>query len=241
MDTSAGEGAGKIPQHIAVIMDGNGRWAKQRGLPRLAGHRAGTENIRSIVSACAHAGVQVLTLYAFSTENWNRPSLEVQGLMQILGDFIDREMQNLHAQNVKLRHLGRLEGLAPRLRGKVVDAIELTRHNTGLTLAIAFNYGGRADLVDAVREIVACGVAAETIDETVIAAHLSTRGLPDPELVIRTSGERRLSNFLIWQAAYSEFWFTPVFWPDFRPEHLQQAISDYGRRERRFGGLSEET
>ncbi|GIV89072.1 isoprenyl transferase [Chloroflexus sp.] len=229
----------KIPQHIAVIMDGNGRWAQQRGLPRLAGHRAGTENIRPIVTECARLGVRVLTLYAFSTENWNRPSVEVQGLMQILSDFIDREIRNLHAQNVHLRHLGRLDGLSPHLREKVKYAIDLTRNNTGLILAIAFNYGGRADIVDAVRAIVASGIPADQITDEVISAHLSTHGLPDPDMIIRTSGERRLSNFLIWQSAYSEYWFTPVFWPDFRPEHLHQAILDYGRRERRFGGLPE--
>lgn len=228
----------RIPQHIAIIMDGNGRWARQRGLPRLAGHRAGTENIRSIVTACADAGVRYLTLYAFSTENWSRPSLEVQGLMQILGDFIDRETQSLHKEGVHLRHLGRLEGLSERLKQKVRQAIDLTRENTRLTLAIAFNYGGRADIVDAVRALVAQGLPPDAITETAISAHLSTSGMPDPDVVIRTSGEWRLSNFLIWQSAYSEYWNTPIFWPDFRPEHLLQAINDYGRRERRFGGLS---
>jgi undecaprenyl diphosphate synthase len=229
----------RIPQHIAVIMDGNGRWASQRGLPRLAGHRAGTENIRAIVSEASRLGVRYLTLYAFSTENWNRPSFEVQGLMQILGDFIDRETQNLHAQQVRLHHLGRLAGLNPLLAHKVEQAVTLTQANSGLTLAIAFNYGGRADIVDAVRQIVAAGVDASQIDEQMISSHLSTSGMPDPDMVIRTSGERRLSNFLIWQAAYSEYWFTPIFWPDFRPEHLQQAISEYGKRSRRFGGLGE--
>ncbi len=229
----------RIPQHIAVIMDGNGRWASQRGLPRLAGHRAGTENIRAIVSEASRLGVRYLTLYAFSTENWNRPSFEVQGLMQILGDFIDRETQNLHAQQVRLYHLGRLAGLNPLLAHKVEQAVTLTQANSGLTLAIAFNYGGRADIVDAVRQIVATGVDASQIDEQMISSHLSTSGMPDPDMVIRTSGERRLSNFLIWQAAYSEYWFTPIFWPDFRPEHLQQAISEYGQRSRRFGGLGE--
>lgn len=229
----------RIPQHIAVIMDGNGRWASQRGLPRLAGHRAGTENIRAIVSEASRLGVRYLTLYAFSTENWNRPSFEVQGLMQILSDFIDRETQNLHAQQVRLRHIGRLAGLNSFLAQKVEQAVALTQANSGLTLAIAFNYGGRADIVDAVRRIVATGVDASQIDEPLISSHLSTSGMPDPDMVIRTSGERRLSNFLIWQAAYSEYWFTPIFWPDFRPEHLQQAISEYGKRSRRFGGLSE--
>jgi undecaprenyl diphosphate synthase len=183
--------------------------------------------------------VRYLTLYAFSTENWNRPSFEVQGLMQILGDFIDRETQNLHAQQVRLHHLGRLAGLNPLLARKVEQAVTLTQANSGLTLAIAFNYGGRADIVDAVRQIVAAGVDASQIDEQMISSHLSTSGMPDPDMVIRTSGERRLSNFLIWQAAYSEYWFTPIFWPDFRPEHLQQAISEYGKRSRRFGGLGE--
>ena len=229
----------RIPQHIAVIMDGNGRWARQRGLPRLAGHRAGTENIRAIVSEADKVGVRFLTLYAFSTENWGRPSVEVQGLMQILADYIDRETRNLHEQNVRLRHLGRLEGLSPRLRKKVQQAIDLTAGNSGLTLAVAFNYGGRADIIDAVRRVVALGISPDQIDERQIDRHLSTHGMPDPDLVIRPSGEHRLSNFLIWQAAYSEYWFTPVLWPDFRPEHLHQAISDYGRRERRFGGLSE--
>ncbi len=206
----------------------------------MAGHRAGTENIRAIVAACTDLGVRYLTLYAFSTENWSRPSLEVQGLMQILSDFIDRETRDLHRNGVQLRHIGRLEGLSERLRRKVGYAIDLTRENTRLTLAIAFNYGGRADIVDAVRALIAKGVSAEEITEQAIADHLATRGIPDPDMVIRTSGEWRLSNFLIWQTAYSEYWFTPIFWPDFRPEHLQQAIEDYRRRERRFGGLIEQ-
>lgn len=230
-----------LPTHIAIIMDGNGRWAKQRGLPRMAGHRAGTENIRAIVSECSTIGVRYLTIYAFSTENWSRPSLEVQGLMQILSDFIDRETKNLHEQQVRLRHLGRLEGLSPRLRSKVQYAIDLTGKNTGLTLAVAFNYGGRADIVDAVRRLIAEGATPDQIDEHLISDHLYTSGMPDPDIVIRTSGERRISNFMIWQAAYSEYWFTPVLWPDFRPEHIHQAIRDYGRRERRFGGLSEQS
>jgi undecaprenyl diphosphate synthase len=231
----------RVPRHIAIIMDGNGRWARQRHLPRLAGHRAGTENIRRIVTECAEQGVQYLTLYAFSTENWSRPSAEVDGLMSILSDFIDRETINLHREGARLRHLGRLENISAELRQKILDAIELTRHNTRITLAVAFNYGGRADIVDAVRELIALGVKPEEVNEAVISDHLSTRGMPDPDLIIRTSGEWRLSNFLIWQAAYSEYWTTPVYWPDFSPEHLRQAIYDYGQRERRFGGLSEES
>ncbi|MGQ9547963.1 MAG: isoprenyl transferase [Roseiflexus sp.] len=230
----------RIPRHIAIIMDGNGRWARQRHLPRLAGHRAGTENIRRIVTECAEQGVQYLTLYAFSTENWSRPSAEVDGLMRILSDFIDRETINLHREGARLRHLGRLENISAELRQKILDAIELTRHNTRITLAVAFNYGGRADIVDAVRELISLGVKPEEVTEALIGNHLSTRGMPDPDLIIRTSGEWRLSNFLIWQAAYSEYWTTPVYWPDFSPEHLRQAIYDYGQRERRFGGLSEE-
>lgn len=231
----------RIPRHIAIIMDGNGRWARQRHLPRLAGHRAGTENIRRIVTECAEQGVHYLTLYAFSTENWSRPSAEVDGLMRILSDFIDRETINLHREGARLRHLGRLDNISAELRQKIRDAIELTRHNSRITLAVAFNYGGRADIVDAVRELIALGVKADEVTEEMIADHLSTRGMPDPDLIIRTSGEWRLSNFLIWQAAYSEYWTTPVYWPDFSPEHLRQAIYDYGQRERRFGGLSEES
>lgn len=228
-----------IPQHIAVIMDGNGRWARQRGLPRLAGHRAGTENIRKIVTACTDLGVRYLTLYAFSTENWSRPSKEVQGLMNILSEFIDREMEALHEQGVHIRHLGSLHGISDKLIQKVHYALELTSQNDRLTLAIAFNYGGRSDIAGAVREIIAQGVPPEAITEQTIRDHLTTRGLPDPDLVIRTSGEWRLSNFLIWETAYSEYWTTPVFWPDFGPDHFRQAIYEYGQRERRFGGITE--
>ncbi len=230
----------RVPRHIAIIMDGNGRWAKRRGLPRLAGHRAGTENIRRIVRECVEQRVRCLTLYAFSTENWTRPSREVDGLMRILSEFIDRETRNLHEENVQIRHLGRLEGISETLKRKIQWAIDLTRDNQRLTLAVAFNYGGRSDIVDAVRALVAQGLPPDAIDEQQISDHLSTRGMPDPDLIIRTSGEWRLSNFLIWQAAYSEYWVTPVFWPDFDSEQLQQAIQDYGQRERRFGGLSSE-
>jgi undecaprenyl diphosphate synthase len=230
----------RVPRHIAIIMDGNGRWARKRGLPRLAGHRAGTENIRRIVTECVAQGVGHLTLYAFSTENWSRPSAEVDGLMRILGEFIDRETANLHREGARIRHLGRLENLSDQLQRKIHWALDLTRANERLTLAVAFNYGGRDDIVGAVRALVARGVAPEMITEEAITEQLSTCGMPDPDLIIRTSGEWRLSNFLIWQAAYSEYWTTPVFWPDFTPDHLRQAIEDYGQRKRRFGGLSEE-
>lgn len=224
-------------RHIAIIMDGNGRWAQQRGLPRLAGHRAGTENIRRILRECVDQGVRYLTLYAFSTENWTRPSLEVNGLMRIFSEFIDREVNELHKEGVQVRHLGRMEGVSELLQKKIRRAVDLTRDNTRVTLAVAFNYGGRADIVDAVRELVLEHPPSESIDERTISNHLSTRGMPDPDLIIRTSGEWRLSNFLIWQAAYSEYWITPIFWPEFGPEHLRQAIQEYGQRERRFGGL----
>ncbi len=228
-----------VPQHIAIIMDGNGRWAKQRGLPRAMGHRAGTENIRRIVQECKTLGVRYLTLYAFSTENWNRPGPEVRALMMILGEFIDRETEALHREGVHIRHLGSMQGLSPQLQEKVRYALDLTRHNTALTLAVAFNYGGRADIVYAVQEIVRQGVAPEAITEELISEHLYTRGMPDPDLVVRTAGEFRLSNFLIWQAAYAEYYSCPVFWPDFGPEDLRQAITAYGQRERRFGALPE--
>jgi undecaprenyl diphosphate synthase len=229
-----------VPRHIAVIMDGNGRWARRRGLPRLAGHRAGTENIRRIVEECTNHGVGYLTLYAFSTENWQRPSREVNGLMTILGEFIDRETHNLHRNGVQIRHLGRLDGLSDHLTRKVLRAIDLTRGNERMVLAVAFNYGGRSDLVDAVRELAALGIPMHEVTEELISAHLSTRGMPDPDLIIRTSGEWRISNFLIWQSAYSEYWTSPVFWPEFGPDQLRQAIVDYGQRERRFGALPEQ-
>jgi undecaprenyl diphosphate synthase len=227
------------PSHIAIIMDGNGRWAKQRGLPRLAGHRAGVENIRRILTECVEQGIRYLTIYAFSTENWSRPSAEVEGLMRIFSEFLDRETNSLHEQGVQIRHLGSMHNVSPMLRRKTQAALDLTRDNERITLCVAFNYGGRADIVEAVRAIMAQGVPPSAIDEQCISEHLSTRGLPDPDLIIRTSGEWRLSNFLIWQAAYSEYWVTPVYWPDFSPEQLRQAIHDYGQRERRFGGLIE--
>lgn len=230
----------RVPRHIAIIMDGNGRWARRRGLPRLAGHRAGTENIRRIVTECVAQGVGYLTLYAFSTENWSRPSAEVNGLLRILSEFIDRETGNLHREGAQIRHLGRMDNVSEALQRKIRSAIEQTRTNQRLVLSVAFNYGGRADIVDAVRALVAKGVPANAITEEAIAEHLSTRGMPDPDLIIRTSGEWRLSNFLIWQAAYSEYWTTPVYWPDFSPELLRKAIEDYGQRERRFGGLTAE-
>ena len=229
----------RIPRHIAIIMDGNGRWAKRRGLPRLAGHRAGVENIRRILRECVELGVQYLTIYAFSTENWSRPSAEVEGLMRIFSEFLDRETRSLHAEGVKICHLGSMRGVSSSLQRKTQAALDLTRDNQRIHLCVAFNYGGRADIVEAVRALIGEGVAADAVTEQMISERLSTGGIPDPDLIIRTSGEWRLSNFLIWQAAYSEYWVTPTFWPDFSPELLRQALQEYGQRERRFGGLSE--
>ncbi len=227
--------AWEVPAHIAIIMDGNGRWARQRNLPRLAGHRAGTENLRRVIRACAEFGVRYLTIYAFSTENWARPREEVEGLMEIMREFIDRELDELDAEGVQIRHVGKLEGVRPELQAKVREAIERTRGNQRLVLNVAFNYGGRDEIVRAVRLIVQEGIPAEEITEETIADRLYTAGVPDPDLVIRTSGEVRTSNFLLWQSAYAEWYFTPVFWPDFGREHLLEAIADYNRRERRFG------
>jgi len=228
-----------VPQHIAIIMDGNGRWAKQRGLPRVAGHRAGVENIRRIVQESEAQGVKYLTIYAFSTENWNRPGPEVRALMMLFSEFIDRETRNLHREGVRILHLGTVEGLSATLQRKVRYAIDLTSQNQRMTLAVALNYGGRADIVQAVRSLMAQGVAANDVTEEVLCEHLYTHGMPDPDLVVRTAGEFRLSNFLIWQAAYAEYYSSPVFWPDFGPEELRQAIAAYGQRERRFGALPE--
>jgi undecaprenyl diphosphate synthase len=232
--------ATRIPNHLAIIMDGNGRWARSRGLPRLAGHRAGTENIRRVLEACVEHGIKILTLYAFSTENWGRPSAEVRGLMRILEQTIDRELPELHRNGVQLRHIGRLDGIAEGLRQKVREAIELTKDNDRIIVNVAFNYGGRTEIVDAVRRIVEAGVAPEQLDETLFSQYLYTAGLTDPDLIIRTAGELRVSNFLIWQGAYAEYYATPTYWPDFDEEELYSALLEYDRRERRFGLLSEQ-
>ncbi len=225
----------EIPLHVGIIMDGNGRWARARGLNRLAGHRAGTENLRRIVRACADFGIKYLTVFAFSTENWARPKEEVDGLMEIMEEFIDKEIDELDAEGVQIRHLGKLDGIPESLKAKIKMSIERTRHNNRLVLSVAFNYGGRDEIVQAVRKIVAEGIRPEEITEETISNHLYTAGMPDPDLVIRTSGEIRISNFLLWQSAYAEWYFTPRFWPDFGREDLIAAIADYNRRERRFG------
>ncbi len=229
----------KIPVHIAIIMDGNGRWALRRGLPRLAGHRAGTENLRRIITACVEFGVKYLTIYAFSTENWGRPQEEVQGLMRILEDVIDRELDELHREGVQLRHIGRLERLDPKIQEKVLSAIELTKNNNRLVLNVAFNYGGRDEIVCAIQRMIKDKVEPEEVDVELVNHYLFTAGVPDPDLIIRTSGELRVSNFLIWQTAYSEWYVTPTFWPDFDKEEFRKALDVFGQRDRRYGGLSQ--
>jgi undecaprenyl diphosphate synthase len=229
----------KIPTHVAIIMDGNGRWAKRRGLPRQAGHRAGVENLRRVIDACVEFNIKILTIYAFSTENWGRPESEVRGLMRIFHRVLDQELDELNAQGVCLHHLGDLEGVDENLGEKILRAIEMTRNNNRLILNVAFNYGGRAEILHAVKEMLADGISPDELTEGLFSSYLFTRGLPDPDLVIRTSGELRVSNFLIWQAAYAEFYAAPEYWPDFGREELYQALVDFSERDRRFGLLTE--
>lgn len=227
----------KIPTHIGIIMDGNGRWALSRGLPRLAGHRAGTENLRRVIEACIEFGIKYLTIYAFSTENWGRPVEEVQGLMRIFENVIDRELQQLDDQGVKLRHIGRLDRLKPAFRKKVLEAVEKTKHNDRLVLNVAFNYGGRDEIVCAIQAMIRDGVNPEEVNANLVNKYLYTAGVPDPDLIIRTSGELRGSNFLLWQGAYSEWYFPATYWPDFDKEELRRALEEFNHRERRYGGL----
>ncbi len=229
----------KIPAHIAIIMDGNGRWALERGLPRLSGHKAGTENLREVIEACAEFGIKYLTIYAFSTENWNRPEEEIQGLMGIFRTMLDRELNNLHKNGVQLRHIGRLDGIDKRLQQKIQEAIKLTQGNQTLILNVAFNYGGRDEILQAIKEIVLNGENIEDLDDNLFSKYLFTAGSPDPDLIIRTSGEFRISNFLIWQGAYAEWYFTPTYWPDFNKEELYQALLAYNERDRRYGKVKQ--
>jgi undecaprenyl diphosphate synthase len=224
-----------IPTHVAIVMDGNGRWAQKRGLPRLAGHRAGTENLQEIIKACVDFGVKYLTIYAFSTENWGRPAEEVDGLMHILEEVIDQKLEELHQQGVQLVHIGQLERLDTSLREKVKKSIDLTKDNHRLTVCIAWNYGGRDEIVCAIRRIIEDGLKPEQICDDIVSDYLFTTGIPDPDLIIRTSGEMRISNFLIWQSAYSEWYVTPILWPDFNRDEFRKALIDYGQRERRYG------
>jgi undecaprenyl diphosphate synthase len=228
----------KVPQHVAIIMDGNGRWAIQRGLPRLAGHKAGTENLRRVIRASVEFGVKYLTIYAFSTENWGRPPEEVKGLMYILEDVIDRELNELSKEGVQLRHIGRLERLSPSLQEKVLKAINVTKNNERLILNIAFNYGGRDEIVQAIQRMMKDGVPPEKVTDELVSQYLYTAGVPDPDLIIRTSGELRVSNFLIWQAAYSEWFITPTYWPDFDREEYRRALETFAQRDRRYGKVS---
>ena len=224
-----------VPHHVGIIMDGNGRWAQARGLPRLAGHQQGVDNIRRVLEASVRYGIKVLTIYAFSTENWHRPLEEVTGLMHLLGMTIKRQLNELHKNGVQIRHSGRMTGIAPELQAQIRHALEVTQHNDRIILNVAFNYGGRAEILDAVRQIIADGIRPEELTEELISRYLYTSDLPDPDLIIRTGGEWRLSNFLIWQAAYAEYYATPTYWPDFDERELYRALQEYSARERRFG------
>jgi undecaprenyl diphosphate synthase len=223
-----------IPRHIAIIMDGNGRWAENRGLPKLAGHRQGVESLIKVVEYCRKKGIQVLTVYAFSTENWKRPKSEVDALMGFVGKYLDREMGNLMNNNIRINFIGRLDELAPSVKKRIDKAILDTKHNDKLIFNIALNYGARNEIVDAVNRIIEEGLRA--VDGKMFEKFLYTSGLPDPDLIIRTSGEMRISNFLLWQASYSELYFTEKLWPDFGKEDMEEAIEAYKKRDRRFGG-----
>jgi undecaprenyl diphosphate synthase len=227
----------RFPTHIAIIMDGNGRWAQKRGLPRLEGHKAGVKNLRSVIDYFARLGLKYLTLYGFSTENWKRPQEEIDGLLNLLEESVEKETDSLHQNDIRIRHLGRRQKLPTGLQQAIVEAVALTRDNRGMTVSFAFDYGGRAEIVDAARKIVAEKVPAEQIDERLFDKYLYTAGLPEVDLVIRTAGELRISNFLIWQAAYSEYYFTDVLWPDFDTKEIDQALLAYSGRQRRFGAL----
>lgn len=231
------EQSGSSVRHLAIIMDGNGRWATKRHLPRLAGHKAGVSALRRLVECAADENIEMLSVYAFSTENWGRPRAEVEGLMRLFWETIRSDLEKLHRDGVRLRHLGRLYDLAPDLQRAVRDSIELTRNNTRIGLNVCFNYGGRAELVDAIRQIIADGRQPDMITEELISSYLYTRDLPDPDMVIRTAGEMRVSNFLLWQSAYSEYYATPTLWPDFGREDLLEALESYQKRRRRFGRL----
>ncbi len=226
-----------LPVHVGIIMDGNGRWAKARHMPRVAGHRAGVRAIRPVIEAFHERGVDILTLYAFSTENWSRPRAEVAALMQLFGETIDSEVEELHANGIQIRAMGEIGQLNPRLRKKVEAAEQLTAANTTAILNVAVNYGGRAEMLDAIHDLASNGVDMAEVTGDQLATALYTGGLPDPDLIVRTAGERRISNFLLWQAAYAEFYVTDVFWPDFAATEVNAALDDYATRIRRFGGV----
>ena len=232
----------RLPRHIAIIMDGNGRWAKKRNLPRIMGHKAGVEAIREIVSVSSEIGIKVLTLYAFSTENWKRPPDEVSSLMSLLVEYLRKEVRELHEKNVKILFIGDISKLPVMCQEELYKARKITSNNSGLILNLALNYGGRTEITSAVKKICeqvkSCQIKVENINEDIISKFMWTAGLPDPDLIIRPSGELRLSNFLLWQSAYSELWFSNIYWPDFNKEYLFKAIIDYQLRDRRFGGIN---
>jgi undecaprenyl diphosphate synthase len=227
----------RLPRHVAVIMDGNGRWARERNLPRVAGHRAGIKSVRETVEMAARLELEVLTLYAFSRENWKRPRSEVSTLMSLLREYLKKELHTLQENDIKFRVIGRMDELPESARDELARALEATAGNGGMEFNIALSYGGRTEIVDACKALIREGLPAESVDDGQIASRLYTSGQPDPDLLIRTSGEMRISNFLLWQIAYAEIWVTDTLWPDFRRRHFFQAILDYQRRERRYGGL----
>lgn len=230
-----------IPKHIAIIMDGNGRWAKERKLPRTMGHKAGVESIREIVKECSKLGVKYLTLYAFSTENWNRPNEEVNALMSLLVQYLRKEFKELNDNNVIINHIGDISKLPSICQEELLDSYNKTRNNSGLVLNLALNYGGRKEIIRAfkmiLKDVKDGKITEDDIDEEVISNYLYTKNMPDPDLIIRPSGEQRISNFLLWQCAYSEFWYSNIKWPDFKVEHLHKAIQDYQKRDRRYGSI----
>ncbi len=227
-----------VPRHVGIIMDGNGRWAQRQGLPRAAGHEAGTRNIRRISEKAHEMGIDVLTLYAFSTENWTRPDWEVKALMRIFGETVRKEKSTILENNIQLHVIGRLEGIPAPLRTEILKVVNESAHNDGLKLNVAFNYGGRAEILDAVKRMLRDRVNPDDVTEELFGRYLYTAELPDPDLVIRTAGEMRLSNFLIWQAAYSEYFSTPVLWPDFDQNEFEAAVHAYAQRQRKFGGIA---
>ncbi len=234
-----GNGA-NIPVHVAFIMDGNGRWAQKQGLPRIAGHEMGVKCIQRVLETLEPMGVKFVTIYAFSTENWGRPQEEVDGIMDIFSEAVDGQTKELHEKNVRIVHVGRSENMGSELRASVAEAQRLTSENTGITLNIAFDYGGRAEILEAVRRIIRDGLSPDEIDEELFSRYLFTAHSPDPDLIIRTGGEQRISNFLLWQSAYSEYFITPTLWPDLDAAELVQVLESFGNRRRRYGGLNPE-
>jgi len=234
------KGHPKVPVHVAIIMDGNGRWAQKRGLPRLDGHRVGVDSIQKILKTLSQKGVQYVTLYAFSTENWNRPEEEVTGILEILQYALRVQTEALHENNVRIVHIGKQDRLSPQLREEVVHSEQLTRGNSGITLNVAFDYGGRDEILAAVKKIIRDGIPEDQVDEALFQSYLFTGHSPDPDLIIRTGGEMRISNFLLWQSAYSEYYHTPTLWPDLESDEIERVLKDYSTRQRRFGRVEPE-